>query len=107
MHAYLHRPQRYGYIYIYIYKAFLLFFNMLFFLFGDHCKAYTNLSAVQYERNVESRDMLARMLATATIYDACATYAFSRASIEEQLITLALEVDWSSWQARPDRSSND
>jgi hypothetical protein len=33
---------------------------------------------------VESRDMLARMLATATIYDACATYAFSRASIEEQ-----------------------
>lgn len=80
---------------IWIYKAFLLFFNMLFFLFGDHCKAYTNLSAVQYERNVESRDMLSRecsMLATATIYDGMC-YAFS---IEEQLITLALEVDWSS-----------
>lgn len=32
------------------------------------------------------------MLATATIYDGMC-YAFS---IEEQLITLALEVDWSS-----------
>lgn len=37
------------------------------------------------------------MLATATIYDGMC-YAFS---IEEQLITLALEVDWSSWLARP------
>jgi hypothetical protein len=36
MHAYLLRPQRYGYIYIY--KAFLLFFNMLFFYLGTIAK---------------------------------------------------------------------